>query len=146
MADVIPDPQFVEAIAEWALKDAARRNPVEAVERALADYGSPKIGTDEYVSVRYAAVVKFTTARLDVSWPAEQSTAEPDLSGWSAAENAEFEKMYGIQAAMRLRAANNRVWAIVQELRNEAVKAGRDPYQDPMAQRLSAALVGVDNA
>jgi hypothetical protein len=73
-----PDPEFVEAIAAWALKDAARRSLVEAVERALADYGSPKIGTDEYVSVRHAAVVKSTTARLDVSWPAKQPTAGLD--------------------------------------------------------------------
>jgi hypothetical protein len=79
-----PDPEFVEAIAAWALKDAARRNPVEAVERALADYGSPKIGTDEYVSVRQAAVVKSTTARLDASWPAEQPSAGSDskVRGW----------------------------------------------------------------
>ena len=72
------DPEFVEAIAAWALKDAARRSPVEAVERALADYGSPKIGTDEYVSVRHAAVVKSTTARLDVSWLAEQPVTKMD--------------------------------------------------------------------
>jgi hypothetical protein len=71
-------PEFVEAIAAWALKDAARRSPVEAVERALADYGSPKVGTDEYVSVRHAAVVKSTTARLDVSWAAEQSATRMD--------------------------------------------------------------------
>lgn len=79
-----PDPEFVEAIAAWVLKDAARRNPVVAVERALADYGSPKIGTDEYVSVRHAAVVKSTTARLDVSWPAEQPSAGSDskVRGW----------------------------------------------------------------
>lgn len=73
------------------------------------------------------------------------NAAEPDLSGWSAVENAEFEALYGIQAAMRLRAANYRVWAIVQDLRDEAVEAGRDPYRDPMAQRLSAALVGVED-
>jgi hypothetical protein len=76
----------------------------------------------------------------------EEPDAEPDLSGWSAEDNAEFEKMYGAQAAMRLRAASDRVWTIVQELRDEAVKAGRDPHQDPMAQRLSAALVGADDA
>lgn len=64
------------------------------------------------------------------------------LSGWTAEENAEFEQRYGVEAAMRLRAANDRVWQIVQELRQDAVNAGRSPYQDPMAQRLSAALVG----
>lgn len=71
----------------------------------------------------------------------QPDTPEPDLSGWSAAENAEFEELYGVQAAMRLRASNNRVWEIVHELRSEAADAGLDPYQDPMAQRLSAALV-----
>lgn len=77
----------------------------------------------------------------------EQADApEPDLSGWSTEENVEFEELYGVQAAMRLRASNNRVWQIVHELRSEAADAGLDPYQDPMAQRLSAALVGVDGA
>jgi hypothetical protein len=71
---------------------------------------------------------------------------ERDMAGWTAEENAEFEELYGVRTAMRLRAANDRVWAVVQWLRDEAVKAGRDPYQDPMAQRLSAALVGVDDA
>lgn len=65
----------------------------------------------------------------------------PDLSGWTPEENAEFEELYGVQAAMRLRASNNRVWQIVHELRLKAADAGLDPYQDPMAQRLSAALV-----
>lgn len=69
-----------------------------------------------------------------------------DGSGWTAAENAEFDKLYGTEAAMRYRAQLDCVWRIVQDLRDEAVAAGRDPYQDPMAQRLSAALVGVDAA
>jgi hypothetical protein len=68
---------------------------------------------------------------------------DTDSAGWTAEENAAFEKRYGVKAAMRLRAANDRVWTIVQELRTAAVEAGRDPHQDPMAQRLSAALVGV---
>jgi hypothetical protein len=72
---------------------------------------------------------------------AQADTSDRDLSGWTAAENAEFEELYGIQAAMRLRASNNRVWQIVHELRLKAADAGLDPYQDPMAQRLSAALV-----
>ena len=67
--------------------------------------------------------------------------AEPDLSGWTAEENARFEERYGVQAAMRLRASNDRVWQIVHELRLKAVEAGLNPYEDPMAQRLSAALV-----
>ena len=68
-----------------------------------------------------------------------------DISGWTAEENAEFEQRYGVKAAMQLRAANDRVWQIVQELRQDAVDAGRDPYQDPMARRLSAALVGAQD-
>lgn len=68
-----------------------------------------------------------------------------DWSGWTAAENAEFEQRYGVQAAWRLQAANDRVWAIVRDLRTAAVEEGRDPYQDPMAQRLSAALVGAES-
>jgi hypothetical protein len=68
-----------------------------------------------------------------------------DGSGWTAAENAEFEQRYGVKAAMRLRAATDRVWRVVRELRQAAVNAGRDPYQDPMARRLSAALVGAEN-
>lgn len=68
-----------------------------------------------------------------------------DASGWTAAENAEFDNLYGTEAAMRYRAQLNRVWRIVQDLRDEAVAAGLDPYQDPMAQRLSAALVGAAN-
>jgi hypothetical protein len=67
-----------------------------------------------------------------------------DLSGWSAEENAEWDTLHGPKAAAPLRAANDRVWAIVRELRETAPTEGRDPYQDPMAQRLSAALVGVD--
>jgi hypothetical protein len=66
-----------------------------------------------------------------------------DLAGWSAEENAEFDRLYGPEAAAGLRAANNRVWVIVKELRETAVTEGRDPYRDAMAQRLSAALVGV---
>jgi hypothetical protein len=71
----------------------------------------------------------------------ELADPDRDLSGWTAEENAEFEELYGVQAAMRLRASNNRVWQIVHELRLKAADAGLDPYQDPMAQRLSAALV-----
>jgi len=74
-----------------------------------------------------------------------KGAATNDGSGWTAEENAEFEQRYGVQAAMQLRAANDRVWRIVQELRQAAVDDGRDPYQDPMARRLSAALVGVEN-
>ena len=72
--------------------------------------------------------------------------AEPDLSGWTAEENARFEERYGVQAAMRLRASNDRVWQIVHELRLKAVEAGLNPYEDPMAQRLSAALVQPESA
>jgi len=68
-----------------------------------------------------------------------------DGSGWTAEEDAEFEKRYGVKAAMQLRAANDRVWQVVQELRQDAVDAGCDPYQDPIARRLSAALVGDGN-
>jgi hypothetical protein len=70
--------------------------------------------------------------------------AARDLSGWSAEENAEWDTLHGPEAGAALRSANDRVWAIVRELRETALTEGRDPYQDPMAQRLSAALVGVD--
>jgi hypothetical protein len=73
----------------------------------------------------------------------EAERPEPDLSGWNVEEDAEWEARYGPEAAVRLQAANDRVWAIVRELREAAVAEGRNPYQDPMAQRLSGALVGV---
>lgn len=108
------------------------------VQEALADLSEDP----DFRTVCTALAPRQVTA----SWSDEKTDAEPDSSGWTANENAEFEERYGVQAAMRLRAANDRVWAIVQELRSEAVKDGRDPYQDPMARRLSAALVGVDDA
>jgi hypothetical protein len=90
-----------------------------------------------------AAAVRTLLAELERlrTEHAQADASDRDLSGWTAAENAEFEELYGVQAAMRLRASNNRIWQIVQELRTEAADAGLDPYQDPMAQRLSAALV-----
>lgn len=84
---------------------------------------------------RWQRVVRETSLAADTD----------DGSGWTAEENAEFEQRYGVQAAMQLRAANDRVWQVVQELRQDAVNEGRDPYQDPMARRLSAALVGDGN-
>lgn len=69
-----------------------------------------------------------------------------DASGWTATENAEFEELYGVRAAMYLRAANDRVWEVVKELRNAAVADGRNPYEDPMAQRLAGALIGEQKA
>ena len=83
---------------------------------------------------RWQRVVRETSLAADVD----------DGSGWTAEESAEFEQRYGVRAAMQLRAANDRVWQVVQELRQVAVDDGRDPYQDPMAHRLSAALVGVE--
>lgn len=62
--------------------------------------------------------------------------------GWTPAENAEWERLHGPLAAARYRAACDRVWLIVAELRADA---GAEPYRDPMAQRLSAALVGVED-
>lgn len=87
------------------------------------------------------------TARAEVDRLREQLQSatvlpERDASGWTAAENAEFEELYGVRAAMHLRAANDRVWEVIKELRNAAVADGRNPYEDPMAQRLSAALIG----
>lgn len=88
-----------------------------------------------------ADAIRDLTAELDRLRDERPEGTEPDLSGWSAAENAKFEELYGVQAAMRLRASNDRVWQIVHELRLKAVEAGLNPYEDPMAQRLSAALV-----
>jgi len=83
---------------------------------------------------RWRRVVRETSLAADTD----------DGSGWTAEENAEFEQRYGVKAAIRLRAANDRVWQIVQELRQAAADEGRDPHQDPMARRLSAALVGAE--
>lgn len=88
-----------------------------------------------------ADAIRDLVAELDRLRAERPQADEPDLSGWTAEESARFEELYGVHAAMRLRASNNRVWQIVHELRLEAVEAGLDPYQDPMAQRLAAALV-----
>jgi hypothetical protein len=110
---------------------------------------------------RWRALIAERDAAVD-AWSAQQDIIEAerrraekaeaeieclnggDISGWTAEENAEFEQRYGVKAAMHLRAANDRVWQVVQELRQAAVNEGRDPYQDPMARRLSAALVGAE--
>lgn len=135
-----PDPKIVREIAGEHVR-SGRADVGITIELMLIG----RILDREELAIWERAVVEAIRSAV-LSWPDEKPAAEPDLSGWSAEENAEFEKMYGVQAAMRLRAANDRVWAIVQELRSEAVKAGRDPYRDPMAQRLSAALVGAEDA
>lgn len=43
----------------------------------------------------------------------------------------------------RLTAAHDRVWDVVKWLRDRALYAGADPYRDPIASALSAALTGV---
>lgn len=140
MTDLVPepDPKIVREIAGEHVR-SGRTDVGITVELMLIG----RILGCEELAVWERAVVEAIRSSV-LSWPDEQSAVEPDLSGWSMEENAEFEEMYGAQAAMGLRAANDRVWAIVQELRSEAVRAGRDPYQDPMAQRLSAALVGAE--
>lgn len=143
-----PDPKLVREIARKLLLNAANDLAPSEAGRSIgatvmADAGA-RLSMLEYTAWFEAVYEDMQTARFNVSWPDETPANEPDLSGWSADENAEFEKMYGVRAAMRLRAANNRAWAVVQWLRDEAVKAGHDPYQDRIAQRLSAALVGAE--
>lgn len=151
MTDVIPepDPRIVREVARQLLLNAASEVAMKQAGPNIgaachATAGPGGLGMLEYSAWFQAVYEAMKTAQFGVSWPDEQTDIEPDLSGWSAAENAEFEKLYGVQAAMRLRAAHDRVWQIVKELREAAVADGRDPYRDPMAQRLSAALVGAD--
>lgn len=138
------------AAAEQWLSDRANRKMSDVSRRRLAGH----VVSTLWFEIEHAAVemaqyigeeqVAAMTARAEKAEAEVTRLKSVDPSGWSAEENAEFEQRYGVEAAMRLQAANNRIWAIVQELRQTAVAAGRDPYQDPMAQRLSAALVGVD--
>jgi hypothetical protein len=128
--------QELEDEAEF-LRAAIKTNPYPTAEeyaRACRERDKAKARTE-----RAEAIIFGLQQRL------EGYGDERDLSGWSAEENAKFEELYGVRTAMRLRAAHDRVWAIVQELRDEAVKDGRDPYQDAMARRLSAALTGADD-
>jgi hypothetical protein len=127
--------------------------PVGEQHQMLAELADTPVQDQPSVLAAWAATADSLSdpTRRDVLFgkfgPADFAEAErpkPDLSGWNDGENAEWEARYGPEAAVRLRAANGRVWAIVRELREAAVAEGRDPYRDPMAQRLSAALVGVD--
>jgi len=134
---------------EWTW--SARKPDGAAVPPMFPDPHPPR--TEESVRREFNGVVdnmgyqKVLLCRDVTAWRdanAMHSTNVDDGSGWTAEENAEFEQRYGVKAAMYLRAANDRVWRIVQELRQAAVDEGRDPYQDPMARRLSAALVGAE--
>jgi len=134
---------------------------VAGEQLAAANAATARAESATVLPGRWRALIAERDAAVD-AWSAQQDIIEAerrraekaeaeierlnggDISGWTAEENAEFEKRYGVQAAMHLRAANDRVWQVVQELRQSAVDDGRDPYQDPMARRLSAALVGAE--
>ena len=45
-----------------------------------------------------------------------------------------------------VRAAHERAWALVKEWRAAAIARGEDPYRDPHAQALAAALIGASPA
>jgi len=139
----------------------AWRNAAVAPFIAERDAATARAESATVLPERWRALIAERDAAVD-AWSAQQDIIEAerrraekaeaeierlnggDIFGWTAEENAEFEQRYGVKAAMQLRAANDRVWQVVQELRQAAVDDGRDPYQDPMTRRLSAALVGAE--
>lgn len=137
--------EYRQTIAELRAELAGARESHQLSEAQLVEVTLERAEWRKQAQ-RHETVAKSLRANLILTETAlaELQAQAKDDAGWTAAENAEFEKLYGVRTAMRLRAANDRVWQIVQELRTAAVEAGRDPYQDPMAQRLSAALVGVE--
>lgn len=62
---------------------------------------------------------------------------------WAAVDQME---MTPVRRDVEARAAKERAWALVGEWRAAAVARGEDPYRDPHAQALAAALIGTPAA
>jgi len=62
---------------------------------------------------------------------------------WGAVDQME---MTPVRRDVEARAAKERAWALVGEWRAAAVARGEDPYRDPHAQALAAALIGTPAA
>jgi hypothetical protein len=78
--------------------------------------------------------------RLEMLLCTDRVVFDPDADSDIRAALAQLDD--ALAENRRLRGRHDAVWAVVAALRATAAAEGRDPYQDPTAQDLSAALVG----